>query len=126
MDYLAGAISKKRHNVETFSVRETKPDSLPLADLYVFSTPTQIGSPARKMKKFLKNLEVKQEGAKYALMAIYMDPKAKSLQKMEEFLQPTEMTKASECVKIKVTGMKGPLESDYEGKLDAFAKEILS
>jgi flavodoxin len=55
VDHLQNVIRKQGHDVATFSVRETKPDVLPPADLYVFSAPTQIGKPARKMRKFLKN-----------------------------------------------------------------------
>jgi hypothetical protein len=76
------------------------------------------------MKRFLKKLEIKLEGAKYALITTYADPKTKSLQIMEKLLQPTGMTKISDGLKIKVNGMKGPLEDDYERKLDAFAKNI--
>ena len=56
MEYLQGVMSKKGHDVEMFSVREREPTSLPPTDLYIFSSPTQIGSPARKMKKFLQIL----------------------------------------------------------------------
>lgn len=126
VDYLAGAIKKKGHDVDTFSVREINPDQLPEADLFVFSSPTQIGSPARKMKKFLKNLEVKNKATKYAIMVTYWSPNATTLQKMEQIVQPIGMTKVSDGVKIHVTGMKGPLESSYKKKLDSFANEILS
>lgn len=125
VEHLQGVITKKGHDVEICSVREIKPKSLPQADFYIFSTPTHIGGPPRKMKKFLKNLEIKQEGVKYALMTTYLDPKTKALQIMEKLLQCKEMTKVSDGLKIKVTGMKGPLESDYEKKLDTFAQDIL-
>ena len=35
------------------------------------------------------------------------------------------MSRISDGLKIKVTGMKGPLENDYEKKLDSFAKDII-
>ena len=124
VEHLQGVISKKGHNVETSSIREVKTNSLPQADFYVFSSPTHIGGPPMKMRKFLKNLEIKKEGVKYALMTTYLDPKTKVLKIMEELLQSKGMTKISDGLKIKVTGMKGPLESDYEEKLEEFAKEI--
>ena len=128
IEHLQGILSKKGHDVETSSIREIKPNALPQADLYIFSSPTHIGNPPRKMRKFLKNLEVKQEGARYALVATCMNDmcnKTKALQVMEDLLQPSGMTKVSDGIKIKVTGMKGPLETGYEEKLDAFVKEIL-
>ena len=125
VDYLHGAIIKKGHEVQTFSVREVKPNSLPQADLYIFSSPTHIGSPPGKIKKFLKKLEIKQEGAKYALITTHMDPNAKTLQKMEELIKPKGMTKVTDGLKIKVTGMKGPLEEGYEQKLEDFATKII-
>ena len=125
VDYLQNTISKKGHDVEIFSVRETDPNSLPQADVYVFSTPTQVGGPARKMKKFLKKIDIKQEGAKYALMTTHMNPNATTLKKMESFLQTSGMTKASDGLMIKVNGMKGPLEEGYGKKIDTFANDIL-
>lgn len=125
MEYLQGVMSKKGHDVEMFSVRELEPTSLPSADLYIFSSPTQIGSPAGKMKKFLKKLEISQKGAKYALVVTHLNPRANTLEKMERLLLSKEISKVTDGLMIKVTGMKGPLESSYEEKLDTFAEDIL-
>jgi len=127
MEYLQGVMSKKGHDVEMFSVREREPTSLPPTDLYIFSSPTQIGSPARKMKKFLKKLEISQEGAKYALVTtcLSLNPEANTLEKMEKLLQPKEIIKVTDGLMIKVTGYKGPVESGYKEKLDTFAEDIL-
>lgn len=125
MEYLQGVMSKKDHDVEMFSVREREPTSLPPADLYIFSSPTQIGSPARKMKKFLKKLEISQEGAKYALVSTHLNSKANTREKMEKLLQPKDISKITDGLMIKVEGMKGPLESGYKEKLDTFAEDIL-
>jgi flavodoxin len=125
VEHMQRTISKKGHDVEIYSIRETKPDSLPNVDVYIFSSPTQIGGPPGKMKKFLKKLKINQEGARYALMETYMYPESKTLQKMEEILQSKGMTKISDEVSIKVNGMKGPLEEGYEEKLEEFIKKIL-
>lgn len=124
VEHLQSVVSKKGHDVETFSIHEIKVNSLPQADFYVFSAPTHIGGLPRKMKKFLSNLEIKQEGVKYALMATHMTSKTRVLQIMEGLLQSKNISKVSDGLKIKVTGMKGPLENGYEEKLDAFAKDI--
>ena len=123
--HIQTTISKKGHDVEAYSISETKPDSLPNADIYIFSSPTHIGGPPGKMKKFLKKLEINQEGAKYALMETYMYPKSKTLQKMEELLRPKGLTKVSDGVSLKVKSVKGPLEDGYEEKLEEFTKKIL-
>ncbi len=125
VEHMQNTMSKKDHEVETYSVREINPDSLPNADVYIFSSPTHIGRPSGKMKKFLNKLEINQDGAKYSLIATYKDPNPKTLQKMEEILQTKGMTKISEGVFIKVNGMKGPLEEGYEKKLEEFTNKIL-
>ena len=123
--YLSGAITKMGHETEVFSIREVKPNSLPKADLYVFSSPTHVGSPPGKMKKFLKKAEIEGKECKYALIATCLDYNTKVLEKMEDLLSPKGITKVSDGLKIKVTGMKGPLEGGFEQKLDEFATNIL-
>ncbi|UCE36825.1 MAG: flavodoxin domain-containing protein [Thermoplasmata archaeon] len=123
--YLSGAITKIGHETEVFSIRDVKPNSLPQADIYVFSSPTHVGGPPGKMKKFLKKMEIGKKEAKYALITTHMDPNTKTIEKMEALLEPKGLTKASDGLKIKVTGMKGPLEDGFEEKLDEFAANIL-
>lgn len=126
VDYLEKIMRAKGHNVNTYSVRETEPAQLPATDFYIFSAPTHIGGPPRKMKKFLKNLEPKQGGAKYSLITTFVDPTSKTLEKMDVVLRPKKMTKVTDGLMIQVGGMKGPLEEGYEQKLDQFAAKILS
>ncbi len=126
VDHLEKTIRAKGHNVEVFSVRETKPNSLPQADLYVFSAPTHMGGPPGKMKKFLKKMDIKQEGAKYSLITTCMDTNTKALEKMTDLLQPYRLTKATDGIKIKVNGMKGPLWDGYQKQIEVFANNILS
>ena len=125
VEHLKDIISKKGHAVDLFSVRDVKPNELLQDDIYVFSAPTQIGSPARKMKKFLKKINITQEGAKYALITTHSSDTTEVLEKMEKLLQPTGMTKITDGLKIKVTGMKGPLGDSYEEKLETFANDTL-
>lgn len=125
-DYLGGVISEKGHEVRTLSIREIKPNSIPHSDLYIFSSPTHVGGPPGKMKKFLKKMEISGKGKKYALMTTYVDPETKTLSKMDDLIKSKGMTKLGEGIKIQVRGMRGPLEEDYEEKIDKFASEIFS
>jgi len=124
VDYLQGVICKKGHDAKIFSIREIKPKSFPKADLYIFSSPTHMSGPTWKMKRFLKKLDAGQAHAKYSLMATYMAPEINTLQVMEDILQSKGFKKISDDLRIKVTGMKGPLESGYEKKIDEFVGTI--
>ena len=124
MDHLQDALKGKGHEVQVCSVREIKPQALPQADLYVFSSPTHVGGPTGKMKKFLKKMEISQKGAKYALSTTHMDPNSKTLEKMDALVQPKSMTKVTDGLQVKVAGMKGPLEEGWEQKVEAFASEL--
>ena len=125
MEYLQGVFTEDGHEVDLFSVRERAPSSLPGAELYIFSAPTQVGNVAGKMKKFLKKAVVPQENAKYALITTCMDPpKSKSLATMGEILEQKGIKKAVDGLMIKVNGMKGPCDEGHQDKLKAFAKEV--
>ncbi len=125
MEYLADILTKGGHEIDLFSVRERGPASVPEADLYVFSAPTQIGNVAGKMKKFLKKVVIPKQDAKYALITTCMDPeKTKSLGTMEGILESKGVTKASDGLIIKVNGMKGPCEEGHQKQLEEFAKEV--
>jgi len=124
-EHLGTIMREKEHEVELFPCNELKSSSIPFADLYFFSSPTHMGGPAGKMKKFLKHLEIGQENAKYALITTTLDAKGKTLRKMEYLLQTKGLTKISEGLAVLVTGMKGPLEEGYKEKLEAFATDVL-
>jgi flavorubredoxin len=125
MEYLRDVLSKDGHEVDLFSVREVDPSSLPAAEIYIFSAPTQVGNVAGKMKKFLKKVVIPQENAKYALITTCMNPpKTKSFTTMESLLEPKGISKAVDGLMIKVTGMKGPCETGYQDQLKTFAKEL--
>ena len=126
MEYMQEVINNKGHNVEMFPIHEIESTSIPSADLYVFSSPTQMGRPSGKMKRFLKKIQINNERAKYALVTTCMNPpNTKCLQKMEKLLSSKEISKTSDGLMIKVTGVTGPLDSGYEEKLDTFANNIL-
>ena len=126
VEYLQNVISKKGHDVRSFSISEIKPSSLPKADLYIFSSPTHMKGPTWKIKRFLKKVDIGQTGARYSLMTTHMAPEIdiNTLQVMENILQSKGFKKISDDLLIKVTGMKGPLESGYEKKIDKFVDTI--
>ena len=125
MEYLRDILDKNGHDVTLVSIREQDPKTPPEADLYVFSTPTQMGGPARKMKKFMKKFQPSVENAHYALVTTFINPKALTLEKMAELLQEKGITKVTNVLKIQVTDMKGPCEEGHQEKLTAFADKLV-
>lgn len=125
VEYLGTILADKGHEVKIFSINEIQPPALPSVDLYVFSSPTHIGGPPGKIKKFLKKVESGREGGKYALITTTMDAKGKTLEKMENLLSGKGITMISEGISVIVKGIKGPLEEGYQEKLDTFANTVI-
>jgi len=126
VEYLQSVINKKGHDVRSFSIYEIKPGSLPKPDLYIFSSPTHMSGPTWKMKRFLKKLGANQTGVKYSLMTTHMAPEIEinTFQVMENILHSKGLKKIPQELRIKVSGMKGPLESGYEKKIDEFVDSV--
>ena len=121
---LAALLEEKDHKVDQFPVADTKPDELPAADLYIFSTPTLKFMLPRNMGNFVKNFNPPSKDIKYALITTYMDPRTIALKKIEALMQKKEIKKAAENLKVKVLGLKGPME-EYRAELKKFADELL-
>jgi flavodoxin len=123
VDHMENVLKGKGHEVQVCLARETKPNAMPQADLYIFHSPTHMMSPVGKVKKLLKKMEIPKD-AKYALTATHQEPSARTVDKMEAFLKSKDLTKATDGLMIRVTGMKGPLEEGWEQKVEAFASEL--
>ena len=120
-------------------IEDVNPTQLPLADLYVFSSPGRYGKPIRGMRRFLRDLQLRA-GTRYAILTTEMAPKPDKktglmpteeeicrYQKvrpiMHELLQAKGLVGVAED-KVYVTAIKGPLETDWQQKVDAFAARI--
>ncbi|UCH87958.1 MAG: flavodoxin family protein, partial [Thermoplasmata archaeon] len=103
VEHLQGNFKKRGTKAELYSILEVKPDSLPEADVYIFSSPTRmIGIPG-KMKRFVKKMKLPQEGARYAVINTFSD-ESRVLERMDTILKTKGMVKASEGLSIKVLG----------------------
>jgi menaquinone-dependent protoporphyrinogen IX oxidase len=124
--------------VNVHHIRQARPKDLPPADLYVFSAPARFGKPIGGMRRFLKKVEL-PAGTKYAILtteaAPHPDhagrvPSEEDLAKwtrvrpiMNEVLQGKGLVEVAEGM-VQVTGVKGPLEEDWQRKVAAFAALI--
>jgi menaquinone-dependent protoporphyrinogen IX oxidase len=129
----------KGGEVEVHHIREVKPSELPSADLYVFSSPGRFGKPIGGMRRFLNKVKLPAD-TRYAILTTEATPKpdkktgrspteeelARSQRVrpvMTEILQGKGLVKVSE-EKVYVTGVRGPLEAGWEGKVEAFVSRI--
>jgi menaquinone-dependent protoporphyrinogen IX oxidase len=133
-------LAAKGVTVNVHHIREARPDRLPTADLYLFSSPGRMGKPIGGMRRFLKKLRL-PAGTKYAILTTEMAPQPdkktgripteEELAKwqrvrpiMNEILKDAGLVKVAED-KVHVTGLKGPLEEGWQKKVEAFAARIL-
>jgi hypothetical protein len=125
--------------VNVHHIRAARPDRLPPADLYLFSSPGRMGKPIGGMRRFLKKLRL-PAGTRYAILTTEMAPQPDKktgqipteaeLAKwqrvrpiMNELLQGAGLVNVAED-KVLVTGLKGPLEEGWQRKVAAFAARI--
>jgi hypothetical protein len=132
-------MAKRGVTVNVQHIRAARPDRLPTADLYLFSSPGRMGKPIGGMRRFLKRVRL-PAGTRYAILTTEMAPRPdkktgripteEELARwqrvrpiMNELLEGAGLVKVAED-KVLVTGLKGPLEEDWQRKLEAFAARI--
>jgi len=126
--------------VDVHHIENAKPEAMPPADLYVFSSPGRFGKPIKEMRSFLKDLNL-PKGTKFAILTTEPAPKPDKktgkmptdeemnryqhvISTMNEILLGKGLVKVAET-KVFVTGLKGPLENGWQEKVLAFATIIL-
>jgi menaquinone-dependent protoporphyrinogen IX oxidase len=131
-------MAAKGVTVNVHHVKNIKPKDIPPADLYVFSSPGRFGKPIGDMRGFLKKANL-PTGTKYAVLVTELAPEPEKAIRipieeeigkcqrvipiMNEMLQKKGMVKVAEG-KIFVTGIKGPLESNWQKEVETFASRI--
>lgn len=122
-------------------MKDSKPKEMPAADLYIFSSPGRMGKPPWGVRRFLKKLNL-PAGTRYALLTTEGAPEPdrktgkmpteeeqarwpRMRPIMNEILQGKGLVKVAEG-RVFVTGMKGPLETGWQAKVEGFAAQISS
>ena len=134
-------MAAKGVTVEVHHVESMKPEAMPPADLYVFSSPGRFGKPIKEMRRFLEKVNL-PTGTKYAILTTEPSPKPDKktgklpteeevgryqhvIPIMSEILLGKGLVMAVETM-VYVSGMKGPLEAGWQEKVKVFATVILS
>jgi menaquinone-dependent protoporphyrinogen IX oxidase len=132
-------MAAKGVTVNVHHVKEIKPKEVPPANLYVFSSPGRFGKPIGDMHGFLKKADL-TAGTKYAILVTELAPEPEKairipateedigkcqrvIPVMNEMLQKKGMVNVAEG-KIFVTGIKGPLEPNWQKEVEAFVARI--
>jgi flavodoxin len=138
---LQRVMASKGHQMGVHHIKDVKAKQLPPADLYIFGSPTRIGKPIGGMRRFLKKVDL-PSGTRYALIATHGAPAPnkktgqmpspeevekfqRSIPIMDELLRAKGLVKVAD-VKIYVKELKGPLEDDWQKKVEAFSHDIIS
>lgn len=137
----ARAMATRGVEVQVQHVDDADPKHLPLADLYVFSSPGRMGRPRRSARRFLHRAQL-PFGSRYALLTTEMAPQPHKRTGtmpspeeiarwqrvrpiMDDLLRHKGASRVAEdCVHV--TGMQGPLEEGWAEKVDAFAERVAS
>jgi multimeric flavodoxin WrbA len=132
-------MAAKGVTVNIHHVKDVKPKETPPADLYVFSSPGRFGKPIGDMRGFLKKVNL-APGTKYAVLVTELAPEPEKairiptteeelgkcqrvIPAINEMLQKKGLVKVAEG-KIFVTGLKGPLEPNWQKEVECFASRI--
>ena len=132
-------MAAKGVSVNVHHVRDVRPKELPPADLYLFSSPGRFGKPKHEMLKALKKATL-APGARYAILTTEAAPqpdkktgqmpadggctgRQRVIPVMNEILQGKEAVEVAED-RVLVTGLKGPLEENWQEKVRAFVARI--
>jgi menaquinone-dependent protoporphyrinogen IX oxidase len=125
--------------VEVHHIRDARPDQLPDADLYLFSSPGRMGKPPRAVRRFLDKVRL-PAGTRYAILTTEMAPQLDEktghtptedeLAKwqrvrpiMNEILQGKGLVNVAED-HVYVTGLKGPLEDGWKAHVAEFTARL--
>ena len=124
VDYLAKKLEGKTAETKILTTDEANPATLPNADLYVFSAPTEAFNIQKNMRKFMKRLKGLEE-KKYGIINTHAMDK-NHLPKMEKILSNKKMVKIAgvgfQVGKDAKTG--DGLTKGWEKKLDEFAEKL--
>ena len=132
-------MAAKGVTVNVHHIREANPRELPPADLYLFSSPGRMGKPIGGMRRFLKKIRL-PAATRYAVLTTEAAPRPdkktgrmpteeemarwqRIIPIMNEILQAKGLVKIADD-KVLVTGLKGPLEDDWQQKVKAFVARI--
>jgi len=121
---IAKGIRRSDHSVDVASVKELSSYDLERYGFFVIGTPTHVGSPTFKVKGTIKNLGRSCQGTSFTTFTTWMDPKQKTLEKLEMLAKRAGLEKLMEGAAFMVKSQKGPLEDGSAMEAERFGQGI--
>ena len=118
---LTSYFREKGFEVYTYSHSEIRRIAMLDARLYVFCSPTRFGKPASRMARYLWWVTIDEADAWYGLITTHFKPKNTVIKRLSAILDRKGLRSVNEGLALKVSGVKGPLESGFEDKMKTFA-----
>ena len=124
VEYLSEKIKDKGSKIKVLKTDEANPSSMPEADFYVFSAPTEAFNIQRNMRAFMKNLEG-MDGKKYGIINTH-GMNRNLLNKMEKLLSKKNMVKVAgvDFQVGKDANNGNGLKEGWKSKVDDFIVKI--
>ncbi len=125
VEYIENKLKDNKQEVQVFTTDEADPSSMPNADIYLFSAPTEAFRIKRNMRTFMKKLKGMDE-RKYGIINTHAMKNKNCLGNMEKILSKKNMIKIAEVdFRIGEGQDKGEgLMNGWEEKLDDFINKI--
>jgi flavodoxin len=124
VEKLSEKLKKKKAETQILTTDEANPTSLPNADLYIFSAPTEAFNLQKNMRSFMKKLEGMDQ-KKYGIINTH-GMNRNWLSKMEKLLSNKNMVMVAgvDFQVSKEANTGNGLMDDWEAKLDDFVNKI--
>ena len=124
VEYLKEKLNKKPAETQVFTTDEANPTSMPDADLYIFSAPTEAFNIQRNMKNFMKKLKG-MDHKKYGIINTH-GMNRNLLGKMEKLLSKKnmEMVAGIDFQVGKDANTGNALGDGWETKLNTFIEKL--
>lgn len=121
-EYLAANLIANGHSATMHLAKESKPEKIPLADIYIFVAPTHARRASRRIRRFIKKMDFPPK-ARYVSITTYTS-KTFAVPGMNEMLDNKGITHAHRGLEIRLEDGKGPIEAGWEKKVDSVIKNI--
>ena len=124
VDYLAGKLKEKGVETQILKTDEADPTTIPEADKYIFSAPTEAFNIQKNMRTFMKKMDGMEE-KKYGIINTH-GMKKDRLPKMEKLLSKKNMIKVAD-VDFQVgknSNTGNGLMEGWESKIDDFVGKL--